>query len=24
MRETQIMESMKHPHIVTMHAHFID
>ena len=24
MRETQIMETMKHPHIVTMHAHFID
>ncbi len=24
MRETQIMETMKHPHIVQMHAHFID
>ncbi len=24
MRETQIMESMRHPHIVTMHEHFID
>ena len=24
MRETQIMETMRHPHIVTMHAHFID
>ena len=24
MRETQIMETMRHPHIVNMHAHFID
>jgi len=24
MRETQIMETLHHPHIVSMHAHFID
>ena len=24
MRETQIMETLHHPHIVSMHAHFIE